>query len=60
MSAAELLDKTLLENALNWFLPYFRQKLVSPIENLFPNYPLPSNIRDVLDGTTAVLQIVGA
>jgi diguanylate cyclase (GGDEF)-like protein len=58
MSNAALLDKTLLFKALEWFVPYFRQKLVSPIESLFPDYLLPRSIRDVLDGTTAIGRVL--
>jgi diguanylate cyclase (GGDEF)-like protein len=53
-------DKTVLENALRWFQSYFRERLVSPIESQFPNYPLTSEIRAVLDGTSATLTVVGA
>jgi hypothetical protein len=51
----ELLDKTLLENALSWFQPEFRHRLVSPIESHFPNYPLPRDIQAVLNSTGAIL-----
>src|SRR5262249_38089187 len=51
----ELLDKTLLENALSWFQGEFRQKLVSPIEGHFPNYSLPRDIQKVLHSTGAML-----
>jgi diguanylate cyclase (GGDEF)-like protein len=53
-----LLNKQLLENALRWFQPEFRQKLVSPIEGQFPNYPLPREIQRVLGGTDEILQEV--
>src|SRR5437879_2861913 len=54
--SAPSLEKTLLENALRWFEPDFRQKLVSPIENQFPNYSLPRTIQAVLRGTERLLQ----
>jgi diguanylate cyclase (GGDEF)-like protein len=51
----ELLNKTLLENALQWFQPHFRQRLVSPIESHFPNYALPQEIQEVLECTATIL-----
>ena len=56
MTAPEqALDKVLLENALQWFQPEFRAKLVSPIESQFPNYRLPRDVQAVLDNTKAIL-----
>src|SRR4051794_24856422 len=55
-----LLDKTLLENALRWFQPEFRQRLVVPLEGQFPNYPLPQEIQSVLQDTETMLHDIGA
>src|SRR5262249_14309036 len=61
MSPSEpLLDKTLLENALRWSQPEFRQKLVGPIESQFPNYPLPQEIQSFLRDTEELLRDIGA
>lgn len=57
MSRSEpLLDKTLLENALRWSQPEFRQKLVGPLESQFPNYPLPLEIQSLLQDTEEMLR----
>jgi hypothetical protein len=58
--SAETLDKTLLEKALIWFQPEFRQQLVSPIESHFPNYQLPRDIQAVLNSTTTLLREIQA
>jgi diguanylate cyclase (GGDEF)-like protein len=42
-----LLKKSLLENCVNWFIPDLRQRLVSPLEMHFPNYPLPRDVEAV-------------
>src|SRR2546423_6456671 len=55
-----LLDKTLLENALRWFQPEFRQKLVGPLEGQFPNFPLPQEIQSLLQDTEEMLRDIGA
>ncbi len=58
MTAPEApLPKPLLQAALHWFQPYFRQTLVSPIESQFPNWPLPREVQAALDRTTAILDI---
>lgn len=50
MAQPELLVKRgLLQNCINWFQPDFRQSVVSLIESQFPNYPLPSEVKSVLD-----------
>lgn len=59
MSQSEaLLKKSLLENALNWFQPQFRQDLLSPIEGHFPNFALPREIRAILHRTEDILQVI--
>ncbi|HYT87158.1 MAG TPA: hypothetical protein VEL76_00430, partial [Gemmataceae bacterium] len=61
MAAPEqVLDKTLLENALRWFQPEFRGKLLNPIESQFPNYRLPRDIQAVLATTEAILTDIQA
>ncbi len=40
--------KALLQNALHWFQPQFRQQVVSPIESHFPSYPFPRDIQAML------------
>ncbi|MCI0455485.1 MAG: GGDEF domain-containing protein [Gemmataceae bacterium] len=56
----ELLDKTLLENALSWFQAEFQRQLVSSIQSHFPNYLLPRDIQTVLQSTAATSQDLGA
>src|SRR5690348_12826719 len=59
MSQSEAsLEKTLLENALDWFRSQFRQQLVNPIENQFPNYPLPREIQTILRHTEELIRDV--
>jgi diguanylate cyclase (GGDEF)-like protein len=54
----ESLDKSLLENAIHWFQPEFRQALVNVIEREFPNYPVPAKIQDILVGWGELLEEV--
>ena len=49
-----LMDKTLLEKAVQWFQAQFGQVLVAPIGEQFPGYPLPSAIKAVLSGAEEV------
>lgn len=51
-------DKVILANALQWFLPDFRQKLVTALESQFPNYPLAREVQEVLRGTGELLRQV--
>jgi diguanylate cyclase (GGDEF)-like protein len=56
MSQSEVsLDKSLLENAINWFRPQFRQTLVNAIESEFPNYPLPREIQEIVRSSNGLL-----
>jgi diguanylate cyclase (GGDEF)-like protein len=59
MSQAEVsLQKGLLANAFQWFLPDFRQKLVNPIEGQFPNFPFANEIQAVLGQTNEIIQSI--
>jgi len=49
-------QKAMLENAVSWFRTDFRQKLVSPIEGQFPNYPLPAQIQAIMHGLDEIPQ----
>lgn len=51
---AVVLKRPLIENALRWFLPHFRQQLVTPIESEFPNWPLTREIQEILDRAAAI------
>ncbi|MDZ4796957.1 MAG: GGDEF domain-containing protein [Bryobacteraceae bacterium] len=51
-----MMDKTLLEKAVQWFQAQFGQVLVVPIGEQFPGYPLPGEIKAVLSGAEEVLQ----
>lgn len=53
-----LLKKPLLENALHWFLPHFRQNLLNPIESQFPNRPHTRDIRDILRRIDAIIRAI--
>lgn len=53
------LDKTLLEQALRWFQPIFRERLVGPIESHFPGHPLPGLIQTVLADTADIVRVLG-
>ncbi len=44
----EKLDNGILQKAINWFGPQFRQSLVNAIQSEFPNHPLPSDVEEVL------------
>jgi diguanylate cyclase (GGDEF)-like protein len=50
----QVLNKQLIQNALDWFRPFLRQTLVSPIETHFPNWPLTREIQAILDRTDAI------
>ena len=52
--------KSLLLNGLSWFQGNFRQSIVSLLESLFPNYPLPSDVQSVLDCWERIRQLVEA
>jgi diguanylate cyclase (GGDEF)-like protein len=59
MNQAEpLLVKGLLGNAIRWFQPDFRQKVVNPIESQFPNFPFATEIQGVLRHTDEILLTV--
>jgi diguanylate cyclase (GGDEF)-like protein len=53
-----LLKKPHVQSALDWFQPYFRQSLVTPIESQFPNWPLTSEIQEVLRRTHAISRAI--
>ncbi len=53
-----VLKKTLLNNALSWFQPHLREKLIFPIESQFPNYALPSTIQLVLRHVEEIVGIL--
>jgi diguanylate cyclase (GGDEF)-like protein len=61
MSQAEVfLKRSTLENCLNWFQSQFRERVVFPIENLFPSYALPQEIQAVLRQTADIQEKVRA
>jgi diguanylate cyclase (GGDEF)-like protein len=61
MDEAELsLLKGLLENAVRWFQPDFRQKVINPIESQFPNFPFSTEIQAVLHHTDESLRGLSA
>jgi diguanylate cyclase (GGDEF)-like protein len=49
------IEARLLQNAFNWFVPQFRQTLVNAIESEFPDYPLPREIKEILDCSQPLL-----
>lgn len=50
--AAIPVNKTLFENALSWFRAnILHAKLLSPIQSQFPNYALPSEIQNIVQGS---------
>ncbi len=50
--------KPLLENALRWFRPHFRQSVVTPVESHFPNNPYAREVQDTLDGIEAIVRLI--
>jgi len=53
------LKKSLVANCLNWFLGDFRQRLISPLEITFPNFPLPGEVRAVQLRFEQIQQTIG-
>lgn len=57
---ALLIKKVFLQAWLGWFQGDFRQNIVSLIEAQFPGYPLPGEIRAVLEHWEKIWQLVDA
>jgi hypothetical protein len=53
-------NKTLLQNCLNWFQVDFRECIVSLVETQFPNHPLPVEIRSALELLEKTRQLIDA
>jgi len=51
-----MLNKSLLVNAINWFILQFHETLVHPIGSQFPNHPFPREIETILRRTAEILQ----
>lgn len=61
MDSPDLLpDKTLLENALRWFHPELRARLLDPLERQFPSFPLPRDVQAALRITASLVAEIQA
>ena len=50
--------RQLLENCMSWFLPEFNKLVVWPLQSQFPNYALPTEIREVVGTIKTIADLI--